>query len=248
MKTLRLDAAFTDLMRPLDAQEYAILRDSMKTRPECIPPIVVWEDGIKNDTIVDGRHRYEAAAELKVDIPIVYIPFKTLEEAQAWCIDSQRGRRNLPPGLLAQLALRLTKLQGITQQQAAQALGVSVATITRTAKVAENAAPEVVKAVAAGDVTVRDAAAVSELTAEQQIKALALVETGQAQTLREASREVTKRPRKTKQGREKVPTPHRKAAMVAFSRLVRALERLALNDNEKVRAAMTVVLNVIKRA
>jgi hypothetical protein len=52
--------------------------------------------------------------------------------------------------------------------------------------------------------------------------------------------------RKPKSGRERVSTPHRQEAIKAFGVLNRALDKLALADNEKIRAAMKVVYDAIK--
>lgn len=103
---LTINKAFQDLIRPLSAEEYAELEESIITYG-CRDPIVVW-----NDTIIDGHNRYRICSENDVAYQVhdMTYDFDTEDEVKMWIIKNQFGRRNLEPYQRAQLALQLKDL------------------------------------------------------------------------------------------------------------------------------------------
>lgn len=131
------------------------------------------------EQILDGRNRYTIARELGQTYPrCEYIGTDPL----GFVISSNLNRRHLTESQRAMVAAKLAKLPSgvrpgtgisvgaVTQSDAATMLNVSVDSIQSARKVQEQAIPEIVAKVEAGEVSVSAAASVATLPVEQQVE------------------------------------------------------------------------------
>lgn len=165
---------FRDLIPPPTPEERAALKASIEA-DKIRDPITLWETG---RVVLDGHTRIEIHRELgrgDDEIPERIMRFDTADDAMAWMIENQCGRRNLSASQRAMLAERLATLKrgraesnaqicASTQSTAAATMGVSRRLVQTARKVAEEAAPEVVAAVKAGEMSLN--AAVKTLAPE----------------------------------------------------------------------------------
>jgi len=88
-----IDPVFSELIRPLDAEEHQRLESSLLVEG-CRDALLVWR-GI----LVDGHNRHEICLRLGIPFRIqeVTLADDTREGAMAWAIDNQLARRNLHP-------------------------------------------------------------------------------------------------------------------------------------------------------
>lgn len=138
--------------------------------------IVLHPDG----SILDGRNRRRACLEAGVEAR-----FETLAEGVdpvAFVISKNLHRRHLSESQRAVIGARIANLRDgqrpdraspigeprITQQQAADMVGVGKRSVERARKVLEHGAPELVAAVVRDEVKVSTAAAVAELEPDEQ--------------------------------------------------------------------------------
>lgn len=105
-RTLTVDPEFRDLIPPLTDEEFKQLRQNILEDCEVREPIVTW-----NGIILDGHNRWAIIQE-NPDIPYktMEMMFVSRNEAKAWMIRNQLGRRNLPNYERARLALQLKPL------------------------------------------------------------------------------------------------------------------------------------------
>lgn len=155
---------------------------------------------IHEGKILDGRNRYRAACDLKIEFSVR--KFDTSIDGDsplAFVLSSNLHRRHLDVSQRALVAAGIANLSegrpettapngAVSQETAAETLGVSRRAVQRAAKVLEDGASAVVEAVQSGEVSVSDAAAIVDLPKAEQKKALAKVESGKAKTLREAAK------------------------------------------------------------
>jgi hypothetical protein len=93
MTDVRIDKEFAALIPPLTDEELAgleenILRDGIRDA------LVVWQgEGL----LLDGHNRFAIAQKHSVTYRVKHLEFKTRDEAKAWTISNQLGRRNLTP-------------------------------------------------------------------------------------------------------------------------------------------------------
>lgn len=119
----------TDLyqvMPPLGAEDMAKLRDSIAKEGVQIPVIVREEDG----GIIDGHHRWQIASELSMtgDVVLDIRSYSTDALAKAAAYEINDARRHMGINERRELARRL-RSSGATQQETADALGVSRSTL-----------------------------------------------------------------------------------------------------------------------
>jgi diadenosine tetraphosphate (Ap4A) HIT family hydrolase len=101
-RELIIDQEFKDLIPPLTENEYAELKESIRThgfRPER-GLVMTW-----NDIIIDGHNRYQACQELFAENGKVFFDIdkhtremdnlKTRQDVVLWMLRNQLGRRNL---------------------------------------------------------------------------------------------------------------------------------------------------------
>ncbi len=109
-----IDKEFESLIPPLTEEEFGQLRENILEAGMCHDPLIVWlRPGTRGDyLIVDGHNRWRIIQEfIDTDRPIAFEykaeSFSSREEAKAWMIRNQLGRRNLPSYERARLALQL---------------------------------------------------------------------------------------------------------------------------------------------
>lgn len=141
-----------DFIVPLDDEQLSQLEKNILAEG-CREPIIVWKHSHKL-IIVDGHNRYGICRKNKLPFKIKQLAFRNLEDAKAWMIDNQMGRRNLTPDQLSYYRgvkyLALKKKRGgydnvkskghneiTTSEMLANQFTVSESTVKRDAKFAE---------------------------------------------------------------------------------------------------------------
>lgn len=104
MRELKIDDEFRNLIPKLLPEEYQQLQVNI-LRDGCRDPITTWEG-----TIVDGHNRYEICQANDVEFDTFPMSFPSRDDAKAWIIRNQFGRRNIPAAVRAALALKLEPL------------------------------------------------------------------------------------------------------------------------------------------
>lgn len=177
MQNIVIDKEFQSLIPPLTKEEYEGLEQSIITEG-CRDALVLW-----NDVLVDGHNRYEICMAHGVNFKTVQKEFADRNDALAWIIKNQFGRRNLPAYERARLALRLkpviaekakenilatqnnmsasafqkSEKQVNTAKELAKAAGVSHDTIAKVEKIERQAAPEVKEQLRKGELSINQA-------------------------------------------------------------------------------------------
>lgn len=181
MISLKIDEEFESLIPPLTEEEFAQLRDNVLSEGRVRDALTAW-----NDTILDGHNRWKIIQEFpEIPFRVEQMEFKTRNEAIAWMIRNQLGRRNLLNYDRARLALRLKpilveeakKRQQATQfganaavqksapreggskvrDELAKAAGVSHDIIDKVQFIENNATPEVKERLSKGEISVNKA-------------------------------------------------------------------------------------------
>ena len=182
---------------PLTPDEHDALERSLLAEG-CRDALVLW-----GDVLVDGHNRYELCRKHGIEFKTIQnTRFASLEDVKLWMIENHLGRRSVSDFQRGVLALRKKEiLQARRQAQQAQAAqdasqgeaaaqpaepapALSRQALARAARVSSNtlgqiekihkaAAPELVRAVKAGDISINAAAAVASLPAQQQVAAAA---------------------------------------------------------------------------
>jgi 16S rRNA G966 N2-methylase RsmD len=105
MAEVHVDPEFKALIPPLTGEERAQLEANL-VRDGCRDPLVVW-DGL----LLDGHNRYEICQRNGLSFQTFALDaIDTRDDAKAWVIRNQFGRRNLTPYQRAELALVLKPL------------------------------------------------------------------------------------------------------------------------------------------
>ena len=99
-----IDPEFENLIPPLSTEEFRQLEENILEVGECREPLVVW-----NRILLDGHNRWRIIQKHpgEIDYECREMVFDSRNEAMAWMIRNQLGRRNLPSYERARLALRL---------------------------------------------------------------------------------------------------------------------------------------------
>lgn len=95
MQHLKIDPELRDFIPPLSGKEKKQLEDSLLKYGYKGSPIYVWKG-----RIVDGHNRYELCKKHNIDFPIEELDLgedATIIDIMEWMINTQLGRRNLPP-------------------------------------------------------------------------------------------------------------------------------------------------------
>jgi ParB-like chromosome segregation protein Spo0J len=138
---------------------------------------IVFLDG----AILDGRNRYMAARELGIEYPRVEYEG---DDPLGFVISHNLKRRHLTESQRAMVAARLAKMpqgarndiaqiQAMSQPRAAEMLNVSRASVQTAKHVQEQGAPELIKAVEAGKVSVSAAAVIAKQDQDTQRRLVA---------------------------------------------------------------------------
>ena len=117
MQFIKIDKDFQNLLRPLTAEEFKSLEDSIK-QDGCLRPVELW-----NGYIVDGHNRYSIC--MKNDIPFEQVDvtekFETKSDVMKWIVQNQRARqtgRQLSKTELAQMAMVVEKQVAVEAKEA----------------------------------------------------------------------------------------------------------------------------------
>lgn len=95
MKELKINPELRDFIPPLSGEEKKALEDSLLKYGYKGAPIYTW-----NNYIVDGHNRYELCRKHNIDYSIEELGLgdeATIIDVMEWMINTQLGRRNLPP-------------------------------------------------------------------------------------------------------------------------------------------------------
>lgn len=114
MKELKINHELRDFIPPLSGEEKKRLEDSLLKYGYKGAPIYIW-----NDYIVDGHNRYELCKKHNIEYPVEELLLgdnATIIDVMEWMINTQLGRRNLPP---AQRLAVMDKFKKKIQEQAA---------------------------------------------------------------------------------------------------------------------------------
>jgi hypothetical protein len=180
---------------PLTPDEHEALERSILAEG-CRDALVLW-----GDVLVDGHNRYGICREHGLPFQTVQnTRFQSIEDVHLWMIDQHLGRRSVSDFQRGVLALRKREIVAArraqreavpadasaapaavappadaldTREALAKAARISNSQAVMIEKIHQHAAPEVVAAVRAGDISINAAAAVASLPAEEQVAAAA---------------------------------------------------------------------------
>jgi ParB-like chromosome segregation protein Spo0J len=151
--------------------------------------------------ILDGRNRYRAAVAMGVDCPVQEY---TGQDATAFVVSLNLHRRHLNEAQRGMVAAKLANLENgqktssanlqstaVSQSDAADLLNVSTRTVAAASKIQDEAPPEVVHAVEAGEVSINLATQFQALPDE--VKHEALESIAQQEPAKEVMREAVKK-------------------------------------------------------
>ncbi len=89
--TIVVDPEFQSLLPPLPVHDRELLEQSLLA-DGCREPLMLWaEEGI----LLDGHNRYEICRRLTLPYDVTRLSFASRDDAKAWMIKNQIGRRNL---------------------------------------------------------------------------------------------------------------------------------------------------------
>lgn len=119
MKELKIDPELRDFIPPLSGEEKKQLEDSLLKYGYKGAPIFTWRG-----YIVDGHNRYEICKKHNIEFPIDDLDLgdnATIIDVMEWMINTQLGRRNLPP---AQRISVVDKFKKKIQEQAKENMSI----------------------------------------------------------------------------------------------------------------------------
>lgn len=124
--SVAIDPEFAALIHAPSADELKGLEADIVARG-CLDAIKTW-----NGLIVDGHNRFEICERLGKPYRVEALTFASREEAKAWMIAHQLGRRNLPENVIAYyrgqykaLLQDIAKAAGVSRGRAASVFGAS---------------------------------------------------------------------------------------------------------------------------
>jgi hypothetical protein len=185
-------------------EEIAQLEANIVADGEIKEPVTVW-----GNVLVDGYTRLEIARRLKMPFHLKRREFRDNDEAKAWMLRNQLGRRNLAPDQMSLIRAELYRLAKDDHggdrkssgksyhlkekacETVAKETGVSEKTVRNDAKYADavkKLTPEVREAVVNHDVKANRKAVkeLAEKPPEEQKAVVAKVKAGEAKTVQEA--------------------------------------------------------------
>jgi len=128
------------LMFPsMNAAEQRALQESVAAHG-VREPVLIWND----HGVIDGRHRTLAAIAVDCNLPVQVWEFDSEDEARALVLARNVTRRHLNESQLAIIAARMTRAgggrrsradSGVTREQAASIVGVSVSLVSNAQRV-----------------------------------------------------------------------------------------------------------------
>ena len=159
------------LFPEMQEQEFEELKQDIRKHGQQVP-IILYEG-----KVVDGRHRLRACGELGIVPRFEKMVAANEAEVSQAVVSINLHRRHLSEGQRALIAARMTTSTigsnqhtagAVSQQKAADELGVSVDSVLRGKKVIKHGVPELVQAVAAGKINISSAAKLATLAKEDQ--------------------------------------------------------------------------------
>jgi transcriptional regulator with XRE-family HTH domain len=244
---------------PLTPAEHEALERSLLTEG-CREALVLWRD-----ILIDGHNRHAICTQHGIPFRTVQNDkFESIEDVKLWMIDNQLARRSVTDFQRGLMALRkkeilaarvVPKLEGELQSEADQAVPftppwntreevaraarVSANTISQIERIQKAAAPELVDAVRAGQISVSAAANVASLSREAQVAAVA----GGKKELQQAARQVREqksaaKPKKDKDLSNESPEEQVKALRAQVGELKDRVASL-MTENEVLKQKLT---------
>lgn len=192
---------------PLTTDEFTALERSLLNEG-CRDALVLW-----GDVLIDGHNRYSICRKHAIPFNTVQnTSFQSMDDVHLWMIDNHLGRRSVSDFQRGVLALRKKEIvsarlareseepsaasspddQGdkpekdLTREAMARAARLSSATLGQIEKIQKTAAPELVRAIKSGEISINAAAAIASLPSERQVEAVA----GGRKELRQVARQV----------------------------------------------------------
>lgn len=170
---------------PLTPDEHLALERSILAEG-CRDALVLW-----GDLLVDGHNRYGICQKHGLPFQTVQnTRFQSMEDVHLWMIDQHLGRRSVSDFQRGVLALRKRDILAARQASVheetdtaaekpalksrsdiAKAARLSSSQVLQIEKIQKQAAPELVAAVKAGDISINAAAAVATLPVQEQASA-----------------------------------------------------------------------------
>ena len=201
--TITINEDLRAYIDPLTQDEYIALERSLLAEG-CRDALVLW-----GDLLVDGHNRYAICQKHAIPFNTMQnMTFKSMDDVHLWMIDNHLGRRSVSDFQRGVLALRKKEIvaarlsrtptdkasadspsqpaRPLTREAIARAARVSSATLGQIERIQKTAAPELVRAVKSGDISINAAAAVASLPSEKQVAAVA----GGKKELRQVARQV----------------------------------------------------------
>lgn len=187
---------FAELFPLHDGPPLWELSDDIKENGQ-LEPIILFEE-----KIVDGRRRELGC--FRAGVKPTYKQFKgTRDEALTFVISKNLHRRNLTVAERAFIANKVATMErgrksntsndvfkSPSQQDAADKMGVGVATVQRAKQVEKNGSPELIEAAKSGTISLGDAAAIVDKPSEVQTAAVEAVKAGKAKTVKAAVKQI----------------------------------------------------------
>jgi hypothetical protein len=192
---IRIDEGLRAYIDPLTDDEYAALERSLLDEG-CRDALILW-----GDLLVDGHNRYAICRKHGIDFQTRQNErFRSIEDVHLWMIENHLGRRSVSDFQRGVLALRKKEIlqarsvppweddgssppppapaippaaPTLSRQALARAARISSNTLGQIEKIQQAAAPELVKAVKEGAISINAAAAVATLPPEKQVAAVA---------------------------------------------------------------------------
>lgn len=195
--TIQINEELRTYIDPLSADEYAALERSLLAEG-CRDALVLW-----GDVLVDGHNRYALCTKHGIEFQTTQnTRFKSMDDVRLWMIENHLGRRSVSDFQRGVLALRKKAILEQRQQERqaqqaesgqtdeaatqsaepvaipnrqalARAARVSSNTLGQIEKIQKDAAPELVRAVQSGEISINAAAAVAALPVDKQVAAAA---------------------------------------------------------------------------
>lgn len=175
----RIDEGFKKLIPPLSPEEFSILEKECAEYGIRDALVVASFPGSNGLVLIDGHNRYGISKKHNISFKTIRVDFQSREDAEAYIIRNQLGRRNISNYVRAELALKLkpviaekAKAQQIrksvsqksveqkpidTQKELAKAAGLSHDTIYKVEVIKEKAHeldPRTIEDLRRGDVSI----------------------------------------------------------------------------------------------
>ena len=178
--SIKIDKEFESLIPPLSAEEFKQLEENC-VKDGIRDPLILWHLPNGDNILVDGHNRWKIAAKHGgIQFETKQMTFDDRNEAKAWIIKNQFGRRNLSAYDRSVLALKLKPLIAEkakkkqsegggavrqksdkavvdTKKELAKTAGVSHDTIHKVERIEAEATPYVKAAVRRGDMSINKA-------------------------------------------------------------------------------------------